>query len=478
MYIPTIEEIEQEKNKRLYKASYYDFLKKAVEVLEPQTDWKFNWHIEYLCEELQKETHRIGQKKKKEKDLVINIPPRSLKSRIVTICWNAWSWIHYPHLKFITASYSASLATEHALETRNLIQSEWYQDLFGDIFQLSSDQNVKTKFSNDKGGQRIATSVGSSVTGSGADIIIADDPLKLNPTELELQTAQKWWFKSMFSRINNQDIGLRLVVMQRVDEADLTGVINFKKGSYKHICLPVSENNNIKPAKLKQNYKNGLLFPVRFSLEFLENAKETLGILEYAGQYLQSPAPSGGSVFKKEWLNQKFNSIEIKATRHFKSDTAYGKEHSDNSATLCYAIENNNLYLFNFWKANLTFPKFIKAYPQFVLQNGYSKESKCYFEPKATGISTVQQLRDTTSLNVVEDKSPRDSKETRAKSVSAKVESGRVFFAEGVNWDDFIQELLIFPNGKNDDMVDTFVMALLELDKKKKIKIKRVGGWS
>lgn len=467
-----------EKSKRLYKSSYYEFFKEAIKILEPETNWELNWHIQYICNQLEQETYRLGSGKEKQEDLIINIPPRTLKSKMITVCWNAWAWIIYPHLSFITASYNGNLATEHGVETRRLIQSEWYQNLFGDVFRLSSDQNVKTKFSNNKGGQRITTSVGSSVTGSGADVIIADDPLKANPSEVEIENAIGWWTKSMYSRLNNQKTGLRLVVMQRLHENDVTGYLLETKAKYRHICLPATTESEIKPKKLISNYKNGLLFPNRFDENVLSEAKKTLGSLEYTGQYLQSPAPTGGTVFKKEWLGQKFNPLEIKATRYFTVDTAYGKAESDNSATLCFAIDNNNLYLFNYFKANLDFPKFCKALPNFVLSNSYTNKSKVYIEPKATGISTVQQLRITTDLNVIEDKAPSDSKETRASAISPKVESGRVFFAEGVNWDDFINELLLFPNGKNDDMLDTFVMALEKLDTKKKVKIKKVGGWS
>jgi predicted phage terminase large subunit-like protein len=119
--------------------------------------------------------------------------------------------------------------------------------------------------------------------------------------------------------------------------------------------------------------------------------------------------------------------------------------------------------LFNIWKVNLEFPQFVNQYPQFVKSNGYNYQSKCYFEPKATGSSTVQQLKQQTDLNVLEDVNPKDSKETRAYAVSAVLESGRVYLANGVNWEDFIEECILFPNGKHDDQVDTLIMAINKL---------------
>ena len=136
----------QQIQKQIYANSYYEFFVDALKVLEPQTIFQDNWHIKYLCDELQEMIERAGSKKTKKHDLIVNIPPRSMKSMIVSVCLNAWAWIKYPHLNFVSCSYGLSLSADHCQKTRALIESPWYQDMFCDSFQLLKDQNQKTNF--------------------------------------------------------------------------------------------------------------------------------------------------------------------------------------------------------------------------------------------------------------------------------------------------------------------------------------------
>jgi len=458
--LPTRLQIDAEQCRR----SYYEFLKRAWHVLEPETDFINNWHIEYLCNILQKEAERIGNKKPKTKDLIINIPPRSLKSSIVTVFWNAWVWISYPHIKFITASYSGDLSIEHALKTRRLIESDWYKSRFGS-FTLTGDQNVKSKFDNDKGGSRRATSIGGTVTGVGADIIIGDDPSKAQ--EIYSSTSRKtvidWWAKTMFSRLNNQKVGLRLVVMQRLHEEDLTGVLLDTKANYEHICLPAKLSKDLRPANLKSKYKKGLFFPEIFDEKFLEDAKISLGTRDYAGQYEQKPSPAEGDMIKGSWFGS-FTRDELPEglSIDFYSDTAYGKEGSDNSATIAYTYYDNKFYIWGCVAWNLKFPEFIQSYKTYLVSMGADRSSRCIFEPKASGVSILQHLESETGLNIIEDKPPVESKMSRVASVSPILESGRVLlYNKGNGLDDLVDECKIFPNGANDDRVDALTGLIL-----------------
>ena len=164
-----------EYQKRCCQKRYYDFFLAAWEVLEPVNDLKLNWHIEYLCHRLQREIERLGRKEKKDKDIIINISPRSLKSYIVSIMLCPWAWTKYPHLKFISASHSRELSIEHCRKSRQLIDSEWYQRFWHNAFGLTGDQNVKSFYENNKSGVRYAASIAGGVTGHGADVIVADD---------------------------------------------------------------------------------------------------------------------------------------------------------------------------------------------------------------------------------------------------------------------------------------------------------------
>lgn len=385
---------------------------------------------------------------------------------IVTIMSTAWLWTNYPHLKVITASYSNDLSIEHTLKTRRIIESDWYKELFGESFKITTDQNEKSKYENDKSGDRRATSVGGTITGGGADIIIVDDPLKAQEANSQsaLLKAWEWYSQTMFSRLNNQETGLRIVVMQRLHENDVAGMIIKSNMAYEVITIPAEISERVSPLELKEKYIDGLFFPKSFSKEVLENARNSLGSLQYAGQYLQYPAPAEGNMIKNKWLKYFTASEELlKLPRHFRSDTAYGKEGSDNTATICYSIFKGQVFIWNVWKANLSFPDFIKAYIQYVKSNGYTSSSRCYFEPKATGISVIQTLRQESQLNVMEGQSPKESKETRVSSASPSIEAGKVLLLSYSDWiDGFISEATMFPNAEHDDSLDVLTAIINE----------------
>jgi len=482
MIIPSLEQIEAEQLRRQgfeLSKDFFSFLKSALSVLEPQTTFEFNWHIEEVCKSLQKEAFRINKKQPKKQDLLINIPPRSLKSLITTVCFNAWVWTFAPHIKFLTGSYSTSLAVEHSVLTRRLIESNWYQSRYKHVYKLTTDQNTKSFFENDKGGSRNTTSTGSGVTGKGADIIIIDDPHTTQDasSELALNTAWDWYTKTLYSRLNNQEIGLRVVVMQRLSEIDLSGRILDHNLDYNHICLPATKTENVKPKSLAKNYKRNLLFPKRFSKRFLKEAKKNLGSVAFSGQYEQSPAPSDGELIKVGWLQQRFARDELpeNITVNFYSDTAYGKESSDNSATLAYSFYNGILYIWAVNKLKAPFPKFLKEYASWVKAWGYTNASKCYFEPKSSGSDIVQVLKES-YINAIEDKPPKDSKITRVSVITPNLEAGKVKFNKDFDWDDFIHECKMFPKGKNDDQVDCLsAVCNLSFNQKKRTMILSVG---
>lgn len=453
MNFPTIQEL----NKSIYTESYYHFFVEAVKVLEPQTVLQENWHLQYLCQDLQDMITRAGNRQSKTKDLVINIPPRSMKSMIATVCLNAWAWISYPHLSFITCSYNGALAIEHCQKTRTLIESDWYQSYFSDSFKLVRDQNQKSNFKNDKSGQRQISSTGSSATGKGGDVIIFDDIL--NPTlaksELGRDTMREYYFNTMYSRLNNTKTGIRIIVEQRLHEDDLTGLLK-AKGGYNHICLPIIENDNILPTAAKDNYANGFLFQNRFDQNTIDDLKINLGSQEFATQYLQQPAPDTGLIIQQEWLRYRFNTLDLPKDipRHFMSDTAYGNNNeSDYCATLCYSIHNNNAYIWSMFHQKLPFDKYIPAHKSYLEANNYTNQSKDYFEPKATGLSVIQVLK-SEGINAIATDNPTDSKLVRVQSITPILEAGRVFFLNGVDWSDLIHECKTFPNAKNDDLVD------------------------
>jgi phage terminase large subunit-like protein len=448
----------------LYARSYYEFFIASLHVLEPTLKFENNWHIKYLCDELQIACERVGKGNDKLYDIVINVPPRSMKSTIVTISLNAWLWIKYPELRLISTSYSSSLATEHCQKSRGLIESQWYQELFNETFSLLKDNNQKTNFENNKKGHRQISSVGTGTTGKGGDIIIFDDLLtpSLAASENGRITMDNYFFNTMYNRLNNPKTGLRIIVEQRLHENDLTGLILEKGMKVKQICLPVIDGGNVLPVELKYNYIDGMLFTNRFDKETLEDFKLRLGPSEFATQYLQMPSPDTGLIIQEEWLKQRFNATDIPEAivRHFVSDTAYGRDNnSDYNATLCYSELNGHYYIWDYFNEIMPFNEYISAHKSFLSANSYTNESKDEFEPKATGVSVVQVLQ-SEGINAIFGPNPTDSKLIRTKAKTPMMMANKLHFLKGKSWDILIHQAKTFPNGKNDDLVDCLVNML------------------
>jgi predicted phage terminase large subunit-like protein len=457
--LPTIDQL----NKAIQEREYYEFFKAAWPILEPTTPLQDNWHIKYLCDTLQSEIERIAAGKPKTKDIIINIPPRSLKSSITTITLNAWAWARYPHLRFIAASYASDLAIELATKTRRLVDSTWYQKNWGNVFQLSDDQNTKGMFENTKSGFRKSVGVGGGVTGSGADILLIDDPL--NPeeahSEADRATCIRWFKETLYSRLNNQDTGLRVVIMQRLHQEDLTGWITDNQSSlWRHICLPVSTDFEIKPPELKAHYTDGLFFPTRFTIEVIAQAKGTLGSYGYAGQMGQSPTPLGGGLIKVSWFKY-FTEAPIFTQIFWSWDCAVKTgQQNDFSVGLKIGQTNTGFYVLEVLRGKWEYPE-LKRLVQ--ATGGGQDITGVLVEDKSSGQQVIQDLKRDTDLNIIPFESDKD-KIMRAQLVSPTIESGRVYLKDKAAWlPDFITEVSLFPNAKHDDQVDTLTQILLHL---------------
>ena len=300
--------IQQALEKKLCELSFYEFFKRAWHVIEPSIPLSTNWHHKYLCDILQEEAERINENKPKTKDIIINIPFRSTKSILVTVMFPVWSWIKNPKLRFITASYSADLSIEHSTRSRDIITSDWFQEKWGEIFHIKKDQNLKSRYENNFLGVRRATSVGGTVTGQGGDFLIVDDPVSPQhaASEIERENANEWYRTTFYSRLNNPLTGVRIIIMQRIHENDLSGFLinNESRMKYKHICIPAELSNDVKPTKLEENYdKDGLFWTDRFNKEILNDYKQALGSYGYAGQLMQTPTPINSGMIKSEWFN-------------------------------------------------------------------------------------------------------------------------------------------------------------------------------
>lgn len=435
-----------------------------------QEEPTYNWHIPFLCRELQELSVSIVARLPKPYDLIINIPPGTTKSTIVTIMWPVWLWTQDATIRIITNSYSGGLSIEHAMKSKDILQSDKFKRLFPDIV-IRKDKSGKQNYENTKLGFRYATSTGATITGFHAHVIINDDPVNPKQAESEPMRIQaNEHTKTLSSRKVNKANTPTVTIMQRLHEEDVTGYLLKKKGeNIRHICLPAEDSDNVKPAELRKYYVNGLLDPKRLGRLVLDEAKTDLGSRGYAGQYDQSPSVEGGNIIKENWFKRisysDFRALRYQEPMHFFLDTAYDKRNqktdNDPSGIIAACKIKNNIYITNAKKVWKTFPELLRFLPEYLYANDYDTyQSTLRIEPKANGKSVCQQLEDSTSLNVTYTPTPTDAKDVRLHGVSPKVECGRVFLVEGEWNEEFIDEICGFPSKAHDEYVDLLGYAI------------------
>lgn len=474
--IPTVNEIEAE----LCRRSFYYFVQKFWDtIIAEKPVW--NWHIPYLCDHLQVIGLRVAQINRgsgepvrlpKEFDYeIINVPPGSSKSTIVTVMFPMWCWTIDATMRFICGSYASTPAEDLADKSYKIFCSEKYRSFFPHLVKDAS--GGKTNFKNGLLGERYTTSTGSAITGIHAHVILLDDPMnpQIAASETERKNTNKWVSETVSPRKVDIEITVTLVIMQRLHEDDTTGYLLKKRGlKINHICLPIELSEYVKPAELKEKYQDGLFDPIRRPRHSLATIKEELGSYGYAGQMEQLPAPLDGGLIKKAWFPI-ITPAEVPPglVVHFQIDGAYTeKQKNDPSAGMAYCTDGVNLYILNSTSVYKEFPALCAWIPEWTSTYGYSHQSKIWIEPKASGKSVVQQVKQTTGLNVIEDETPKDDKVTRVNATSPKCEAGRVYLVRGPWNDPFLNQCAAFPNGSHDDEVDNLSAVIKrELNKQK-----------
>jgi predicted phage terminase large subunit-like protein len=453
------------------RRSLKEFTKSCWPTIEPGRTFVDNWHIDAISEHLQAVVE--GDIKR----LIINIPPRHMKSISVAVALPAWAWTIQPEKRFLFASYAASLSVRDSVKCRRLIISPWYQNHFGAGFNLTGDQNQKQRFENDKTGQRIATSVDGALTGEGGDIIVIDDPHNVREAESSAvrEGVLEWWDQAMQTRLNDPKTGAFIIIMQRVHESDLTGhILANEHEEWDHLCLPARyEIGHPTPPKSKLYFtdprtKEGeLLWPERLDEGTLIKLERSLGTYASAGQLQQRPMPKGGGILRAEWWvpweNDDLPDIEYIIQSW---DTAFStKEKSSYSARTTWGVFRKagqiNVIVLDMWYDRVTYPELRR-----IAQDSYYEyePDAVLIEKKASGQSLLQDLR-MAGIPVLEYSPDRD-KEARAHASSALLEDGRIWFPSDKKWaKNLIDICAAFPAGDNDDIVDTCTQAWLRLRK-------------
>lgn len=455
--IPSLEAIRKERAER----SFYEFVKQAWHVVEPATEFVDGEHIRLICETLQR-TGPGGIQA-----LVINIPPRCMKSLLTCVFFPAWKWIIAPGTRFLYSSYSLQLATRDSIKCRRLIESPWYQERWRDRYKLATDQNSKSRYENTKGGHRVICSPDSSTTGEGGDYIIVDDPVNVTDalSDSEREKVVEWWDTSMSTRVNDPATATRIIIGQRVHVEDLSGHC-LQTGNYFHLCLPAEyevKDYNDQPKLISdfRTIEGQLLWPERLSQEFLDGQKAALGSYSYAGQYQQRPTPPGGVIIHTDWLRYYEHLPEKLDTLIQSWDLTFtNSKTSDFVVGQVWGRAGANFYLIDQVRGRFDFPETIKQIK--ALSVRYPQATIKLIEKAANGFAAIATLQnEVPGLIAVP---ATKSKEARLIAVAPLFESGNVYLPQGTAFlDAYTQELTAFPSAPHDDQVDATTQALQRL---------------
>jgi predicted phage terminase large subunit-like protein len=449
------------------------FIRSAWSVIEPGTRYRHGWHIDLISEYL--EAVYLKQIKK----LVINMRFRSIKSIAGTICYPAWVWTKEPSRRFITASYAGELATEHNVNRRDLIKSEWYQTAWGDKFVLELDDR-KQFFRNSERGSMFAVGVGGSVVGKGGDTLIIDDPNDpKNASEVKIEGAKTWYDKT-FSNRKNQEDSSEILIMQRVGDKDLTAHV-LEKGGWDHLCIPWEAEKKtiiVFPVSKRElvRDKGDVMDPERFSKEMRVEWEKNLGPYGYAAQVQQAPRPQGGGFAKAHWW-KRYGELPKDIFRVHQYWDCAEVPGVTNDYSVCATIGESptGFYWLDVFRKQMGWPELEQTakdlYEKWTYRTRqFGGVSKVKIEFKSAGIQLYQQFKAHTLLPIEKFEPGQRSKEVRAAAALPTIAAGNCYLpdsyllSEGGDWvHDFIVEHEKFPHADHDDQVDTTSMAIEDL---------------
>ena len=460
-------------DQELAERSLWEFTRQMWSWIDP-APFKDNWHIGCMAEHL--EAVNLGQ----IHFLMINIPPRHMKSINVAVAWPVWTWIRKPvtrlfgpAVQFLFTSYALSLSIRDSVKCRRLIDSAKFQERWGDRFSLTTDQNTKGLFENNHKGRRLAASVDSQLTGEGGDIIVVDDAHNVREKESEVkrQAALDWWDQSLSNRLNDSVTGAFVVIGQRVHHQDLCGHL-LDKGGWTHLCLPARyESDHPHVSARDRRTKDGeLLWPIRFPEKTLRKLEDDLTSYGAAGQMQQRPAPRSGGMFDRNWWEiveaAPAGGVAVRGWDLAATEEAAGKKIRASWTAGCkmklskgtYYIENMN----RFRGSPATVERGVKNTAE---QDGYSVLVDLPQDPGQAGKAQAQYLvKQLAGFNIRY--SPESgAKEVRAEALSAQAEAGNVKLVRGPWNTKFIEEAAFFPNSDFTDQIDAASRAFHRLIK-------------
>jgi predicted phage terminase large subunit-like protein len=446
----------------LKRRDFVSFLIRAFPHISGGADLNPNWHLDAIAYEL----GRVAGGRCRR--LLVTLPPRNLKSIMISVAWVAWRLGNDPSLNFVCVSYSNELSAKHARDCRAIMQSAWYRQLFPRTV-IAASRSAVHDFETSAGGGRLSTSVGGTLTGRGGDIIIIDDPIK--PDEAMSDTTRSsvndWFHTTLASRLNDKKRGAIITVMQRLHQYDLAGML-IESGEWHELSLPAiaCEDQAIRLTRGRVRHRsNGdVLHPSRDDLSALLRIKRTVGSAIFAAQYQQQPVPAEGNMIRAAWL-QSYDALaslpETGGQIVQSLDTA-SKDGVLNDWSVCVTarVVGQKVFVVDVWRRKVEFPDLKKAAIRLAREH---RASVMLIEDQASGTQLLQALRHEEPHGVPTPiaRRPEADKRSRVAGISAMIEAGQLLLPREASWlAEFKQELLAFPSVRHDDQVDALSQLL------------------
>lgn len=466
------------------RGSLMDFIRMSWPLTNPGDPFKDNWHLSAVAEHL--EACSSGQIRK----LVVNIPPGCCKSRMTGLFWPVWDWLRKPSLCIGTWSFDASLVLREAGHSLDLIRSPWFQQRWADKLIIKDRAPAMGEYWNTAGGLRFAsTTPKGDATGWHFHRQIVDDAHKPQTvSKVTLEETEKWILNTMPSRWKDISTGVRVVVMQRLHERDLAGIL--QEMDYVMLRLPMRYEAKVysmpsapSPVKWKdpRTVEGELLWPDRFPEAEVRLLERSLGPAGTAAQMQQRPSPEGGAVFKAEWfrtwvhagdskdLNERFGAGAWKVLPDSFDQTICSWDcsfkDSDTSDYVCgqtWGRKGQDFFLLHEEWARMDFSATCEAVKN--LSARYPGARPIIVEDKANGIAVVNTLKET--IHGLEEVDPQGGKISRANATTGSFAAGNIYHPDPLvySWvTDHRKELTSFPFGANDDRVDAMSQAIIFL---------------
>ncbi|WP_417595932.1 phage terminase large subunit [Parasphingorhabdus sp.] len=440
------------------------FLRFVFRELGGESAYKHNWHIDAIIHQLDRVLDGENQR------LAITMPPRHLKSRTTSVAWTAWSMGHNPSLSFLCISYGQDLAEDHASDCLKIMQSSWYRRAFPSlVLTRRAVADIRTS----AGGRRMATSIDGVTTGFGADIIIIDDPMKTQDvmSQPAREKVIRWFDDTISQRLNDQATGAIIIVMQRLHEGDLVGVLKEREG-WHELCLPaIAERDEDIPltrGRVWHRRAGCALHPARQSLEVLLRRKADNPFV-FASQYQQKPIPAHGNIIEASWLRS-YNPdlVDLCHGQIIQSWDTASKDNPFNDWSVCVTVlvQGKSVYIIDVFRARLQFHQLKAKAIELARLHGVKI---MLIEDASSGTALIQSLRaeDLAGVPPPIPRRPEGDKVARALNASAMIQAGRLFLPKHAHWlGDFTGEVLGFPASSHDDQVDALSQLLLWVQEK------------